>query len=207
MLFRSRLRPHQRGSETVGVPWVSKASIETRKHGSRNKDELVVYPRHVTGAIRLLLFTGCRLREILDLEWKEVDLERGLLLLADSKTGRKAVVLNGAAIAVLSALRPTGSCVVPGTSGDRSRHDLKRPWEHIRAAAALDDVRLHDLRHTHASTGASAGFGLPIIGRLLGHASPMTTQRYAHLADDPLRRASEAIGDHLVRALSPRTVS
>jgi integrase len=107
----------------------------------------------------------------------------------------------GAAISVLSSLDRIGTYVIPATDHSKPRHDLKRPWDHIRSAAELEDVRIHDLRHTYASIGASAGFGLPVVGRLLGHASPMTTQRYAHLADDPLRRASEAIGDSLMRAL------
>ena len=191
-------------AETKGLPWEIKASEATAKHVPKGGPQTVVYPPHVTGAIRLLLFTGCRLGEILNLRWDEVDLERGLLLLPDSKTGRKAVILNGAALSVLASLERIGDFVVPGTDPARPRHDLKRPWEHIRAHAELEGVRLHDLRHTHASIGASAGFGLPIVGRLLGHASTMTTQRYAHLADDPVRRASEAIGDHLKEVLGAK---
>lgn len=190
-----------RQAETEGLPFKRSAGNAKLKQRRKPEDPSVPYPKHVIAAVRLLLFTGCRLREILNLRWKDVDLERGALLLSDSKTGRRAVLLNGAAVAVLSSLEHLGSCVVPGTDPNKPRHDLKRPWDHIRAAAGLEDVRLHDLRHTHASIGAGSGFGLPVLGRLLGHASPMTTQRYAHLADDPLRRASEAIGDHLVRAL------
>ncbi len=188
-------------AETDGLPWVVKATGEKAKHvpkANRN----TVYTSHITNAIRLLLLTGCRLREILHLRWSEVDLERGLLLLPDSKTGRKTVILNRASIAILSSAEHIGSFVVPSADLDRPRHDLKRPWDHIRAAASLDDVRLHDLRHTHASIGAGAGFGLPVVGRLLGHASSATTQRYAHIADDPARRASEAIGLHLDNALN-----
>lgn len=196
-----RLGTTLRLAKTDGLPWAIKASAATAKHVPKAIPQTIIYPPHVTGAIRLLLFTGCRLGEILNLRWDEVDLERGLLLLPDSKTDRKAVILNGAAIAVLTSLQRIGRYVVPGTDADRPRHDLKRPWDHIRSHARLDAVRLHDLRHTHASIGASAGFGLPIVGRLLGHASTTTTQRYAHLADDPLRRASEAIGVHLKQAL------
>ncbi len=196
-----RLGEALRLAETEGLPWEITASSATAKHVPKTGSQTIVYPPHVTAAIRLLLFTGCRLREILNLRWGEVDLERGLLLLANSKTGRKAVILNGAAIAVLTSLERVGDFVIPGADLTRPRHDLKRPWDHVRAHSGLDDVRLHDLRHTHASIGASAGFGLPIVGRLLGHASSITTQRYAHLADDPVRRASEAIGDHLRQAL------
>jgi len=188
-------------AETQGLPWTVNASGETARHLPHESHRRIVYPRHVTGAIRLLLLTGCRLREILNLRWPEVDLERGLLLLPDSKTGRKTVILNAAAVSVLASLERTGTYVIPGNDPNKPRHDLKRPWDHIRAAAELGDVRLHDLRHTHASIGAGAGFGLPIVGRLLGHASAATTQRYAHIADDPARRASEAIGAYLAGAL------
>ena len=183
------------------MPWNIKATGDKTKHVAKTKRN-TVYPFHVTNAIRLLLLTGCRLREILHLRWSEVDLERGLLLLLDSKTGRKTVILNRSAVAILSSSERVGAFVVPSSDPKRPRHDLKRPWDHIRAAAKLDDVRLHDLRHTHASIGAGAGFGLPVVGRLLGHASSATTQRYAHIAGDPARRASEAIGLQFSAALN-----
>lgn len=197
-------------AETDGLPWNIKATGDRRKHVAKD-NQSIIYPSHVTNAIRLLLMTGCRLREILHLRWKEVDIGRGLLFLPDSKTGRKTVILNRCAIAILESMGRTDRYVIPGDIPSQPRHDLKRPWTHIRAAADLEDVRLHDLRHTHASIGAMAGFGLPIVGKLLGHASSMTTQRYAHIADDPARRASDAIGLTLVRMMggenSTQTVS
>jgi integrase len=186
-----------RQAETTGLAWIPKAEGKAAKHRAKPEKQFVVYPPDVTGAIRLLLFTGCRLREILHLRWGEVDLERGLLHLPDSKTGKKTVVLNTAAVDILKSLSNRDVYVIPGDVKGRPRHDLKRPWDHIRHAAALPDVRLHDLRHTHASFGVASGLGLPIIGRLLGHASPLTTARYAHLADDPVRRASDIIGTKL----------
>jgi len=81
------------------------------------------------------------------------------------------------------------------------RSDLKRPWAAVQARAKLGGVRLHDLRHTHASFGAAGGLGLPIIGKLLGHKRTSTTARYAHLDIDPLRRASEHIGGRIAAAL------
>ncbi|MFN3249415.1 tyrosine-type recombinase/integrase [Roseibium album] len=197
-------------AETKGLPWTIKVTGDKRKHVAKGSQS-IIYPSHVTNAIRLLLMTGCRLREILHLQWKEVDIGRGLLFLPDSKTGRKTVILNRSAIAILESMDRTDRYVIPGDIPSQSRHDLKRPWTHIRAAADLQDVRLHDLRHTHASIGAMAGFGLPIVGKLLGHASSMTTQRYAHIADDPARRASDAIGLTLERLMggenSMQTVS
>jgi integrase len=152
-------------------------------------------------AIQLLLFTGCRLREILHLKWEQVDLERGLLFLPDSKTGRKTIILNAPALAVLTKLERVGSYVIPGDDLEKPRADLKRPWEAVSKRAGLYGVRLHDLRHTYASFGAGGGLGLPIIGKLLGHTQASTTQRYAHLDNDPLRRASEQIGGTIAAAL------
>lgn len=171
---------------------------------ARPENRKTVYPPQITGAIRLLLLTGCRLREILNLHWSEVDTERGLLHLPDSKTGRKVVFLSGAALNVLASLPRRGACIIPGDHPDKPRHDLKKPWKHIRKEAGLEDVRLHDLRHTHAPIGAASGLGLPIVGKLLGHKSTATTQRYAHLADDPVRRGAEVIGAELEKALAPK---
>ena len=88
-----------------------------------------------------------------------------------------------------------------GREGEQARSDLKRPWAAVAKRAGLDGVRIHDLRHTHASVGAGAGLGLPIIGKLLGHAQANTTARYAHLDADPLRRASDRIGSHIAAAM------
>jgi integrase len=148
-----------------------------------------------------LLFTGCRLREILHLRWEHVDLERGCLFLPESKSGRKTVILSAPALAVLNALERIGPYVVPGDDPEQQRHDLKRPWDAVTKRAGLTGVRLHDLRHTYASFGAGGGLGLPIIGRLLGHVQVATTARYAHLDNDPLRRASEAIARRIAAAL------
>src|SRR5204862_1250052 len=135
---------------------------------------------HAIAAIRLLLFTGCRLREILHLKWEHADFERGLLLLPDSKTGRKTVVLNAPALAVLANLERIGPYVISGDDPEKPRADLKRPWKAVANRAGLEGIRLHDLRHTYASFGAGEGLGWPIIGRLLGHTQASTTQRYAH---------------------------
>ena len=119
-------------------------------------------------AIRLLLFTGCRLREILHLRWDQVDSDRGLLFLAgDSKTGKKTIILNAPALAVMTGLDGVGPYVIPGSCPANPRADLKRPWEAVVRRAGLEGVRLHDLRHTYASFGAGSGLGLPIIGKLL----------------------------------------
>ena len=106
-------------------------------------------------------------------------------------------MLNAPALAVLNSLERVGPYVVPGDDPEQPRHDLKRPWDAVTKRAGLIGVRLHDLRHTYASFGAGGGLGLPIIGRLLGHTQSATTARYAHLDNDPLRRASEAIAGRI----------
>jgi integrase len=103
------------------------------------------------------------------------------------------------------ALNAVGSHVIAGQragmDGEKPRADLNKPWRSIAKRAGLAGLRIHDLRHTHASFGAGAGLGLPIIGKLLGHKNAGTTQRYAHLDTDPLRRASEHIGGRLAMAM------
>jgi integrase len=196
-----RLGSAIREAETKGIPWDVDERKPKAKHLPKTKNRFTKIGPFAAAAIRLLLFTGCRLREILHLKWEQVDLERGLLFLADSKTGKKSVILNAPALAVLTGLDRLGSYVVPGDDPDKPRADLKRPWEAVARRAGLEGVRLHDLRHTYASFGAGGGLGLPIIGKLLGHTQASTTQRYAHLDADPLRRASEAIGGRIAAAL------
>lgn len=159
---------------------------------------------YTVAAIRLLLLTGARLGEILGLRWDWVDFERGLIRLPDSKTGAKPIYLNAPALEVLAGLPriENNPHVIVGAKSGTALVNLQKPWRRIRKAAGLADVRLHDLRHSFASWGAGAGEGLPIIGKLLGHRTPTTTARYAHLAADPVRAANEKIGAHIVAALT-----
>lgn len=196
----ARLGDALRLAETSGIPWTPDPGKNV-KHAPKADKRVVVFDRWSIAAIRLLIFTGCRMREILHLRWREVDLERGVLLLPDSKTGRKTVILAAAAIEILRALERVGDYVILGAAPNAPRADLNRPWARIRKYAEIEDVRLHDLRHTFASVGAGSGLGLPIIGKLLGHASVATTQRYAHLADDPVRRGADVIAARIKLAL------
>lgn len=158
---------------------------------------------YAIAAMRLLILTGARLREILHAEWNGVDFERGILNLKDSKTGAKPVYLSAAALAVLAELpRTSGNPhVISGSKKGAPRADLKKPWALITEAAGLPGLRLHDLRHSFASIGAGASLGLPIIGKLLGHSQPATTARYAHLDADPMRRAVDTIGATITAAM------
>jgi integrase len=158
---------------------------------------------YAVAAFRLLLLTGCRLSEIQTLEWKCVDLDAREARLPDSKTGAKTVHLGGAAVAVLRSLpRATGNpFVIVGKNDGQHLTDLQHPWRRIREAAGLQDVRIHDLRHTFASGGLAVGEGLPIIGKLLGHTQVQTTARYAHLAAAPVKLAADRIAGRLAAAL------
>jgi integrase len=198
-----RLGAAVREAETTGVPWDIDRARPASKHLQKTGRLTVISP-FAAAAIRLLLFTGCRLREILDLKWSEVDFERGILNLSDSKTGRKPVILNAPALSIIAALPQVGDYVISGDSPTQPRSDLKRPWMVVTRRASLDGLRLHDLRHSYASVGAGAGFGLPVIGKLLGHRSVETTQKYAHLDADPIRRATNTIGATIAAALEGR---
>ena len=189
-----------REAETVSLPYTVDATKPKAKHAPKEANRRTVIGPHAAAALRLLIFTGARLREILRLRWEHVDFERGLLLLPTSKTGKKTIVLNAPAIAILNAFPRSGEYVIAGTSVDSPRSDLKKPWKAVAVRAGLTGVRIHDLRHTHASVGAGAGLGLAIIGKLLGHTQTATTQRYAHLDNDPLKKASENIGSRLAVA-------
>ena len=195
-----RLGAAIREGETDGIPWEVDHSKQTSKHVPKS-DRSTKLGSHAAGALRLLIFTGCRLREILHLKWTEIDFERGLLFLSSSKSGKRTVVLNSPAISVLEGLPRVGQYVIAGNDPDRPRSDLKRPWLIVTKRAGLPGVRIHDLRHSFASFGAGSGLGLPIVGKLLGHATQRMTARYAHLDNDPLRRASENIARQISKAM------
>jgi integrase len=150
-------------------------------------------------AVRLLLLTGARRGELLAARWTDVDLEAGVWTKPGSTTKQKTthrVPLSEAACRLLTGMRREAAkdaeWLFPALRKSGPRTDLDDAWAFVRKAAGIPDVRLHDCRHSFASVLASQGLSLPIIGALLGHATPTTTARYAHLLDDPLRRATEA---------------
>ncbi|MBF0183721.1 MAG: tyrosine-type recombinase/integrase [Magnetococcales bacterium] len=162
---------------------------------------------YTVAAIRLLIFTGARLGEIRTLRWEDVDLQRAVLRLPDSKTGAKSITLNPPAMELLSSLpRAEGNpFVIVGKVNGHCMVNINKPWRAIREAAELPTLRVHDLRHVFASIGVGMGMGLPIVGKLLGHTQAATTARYAHLASDPLQRASAQIGEHLKAAMEGKS--
>lgn len=210
---RDRLRPH--GTNPVkGI----ERFRESRRERFLSRDEMAGLGRALSdpaigrrhspfalAAIALLLLTGMRRNEVLALRWREVDFERGMLLLEDSKTGRKPVLLGAPALQLLANLpRVEGASkpfVFPGAIDGKPLQDIKKAWQTVRAASGLDGVRIHDLRHTFASVTAGAGGSLPMIGRLLGHTQSQTTNRYAHLASDPLRELADRAAASISTAL------
>lgn len=155
--------------------------------------------------IRLLILTGARRGEIQGLQWKEVDLVRRSIVLPDarSKTGARRIPLSDAAIEVLEGIKRKGDYVFPANRANAaSGHTvgLPRAWRAIREEAGLDDLRIHDLRHSFASFAAEAGASLQLIGKALGHTQMRTTERYAHLRDDPLHALVNEIGERVKAA-------
>ncbi len=169
-------------------------------------DERAKVPANI---LRLLLLTGARKGEIVGLRREYLDLGRGLARLPDSKTGAKAIVLSAPARQLLAELIGDGNepgYLFPGPRPARGTAGkpyggLKGFWAHVREQAKLVDTRIHDLRHSYAAVGASGGSSLLVIGKLLGHSQAATTERYAHLADDPVRQAADTIGNRIAAAL------
>ena len=150
---------------------------------------------HAAAAIRLLMLTGCRCGEILDLRWEDVHLEARELRLRDSKTGPRAVPLSPAAARVLAQVpRVAGNpWVIVGRKPGGRLSQLTCQWHRVRARAGLEDVRVHDLRHSFASRALALGESLAMIGRLLGHSRIQTTARYAHLARDSVKSSAAKV--------------
>ena len=142
-------------------------------------------------AIRLLLFTGARSSEITGLRWQWICGARAVL--PDSKTGPRTIQLPPPARAILHTLPRAGRFVFPNRKGDGPMTDLGYRWNKLRKLAGLDDVRVHDCRHTYASHAVMSGLDLYTVGRLLGHADAGSTERYAHLADEHVRDAAGRI--------------
>jgi integrase len=151
-------------------------------------------------AVRLALLTGARRGELLAAKWVHFDLATGVWVKPASTTKQKSlhrVALSDVAVRLLLEMRrhsPGEMWVFPARRGGH-RKSIRDPWDAIRAAAGIPDVRLHDLRHTFASISASSGASMPLIGAMLGHASPATTHRYTHLLDDPQRVAANKVAE------------
>lgn len=154
----------------------------------------------VANAIRLLLLTGSRRNEALSATWSQFDLEKGVWTKPAHTTKQNKMEhlpLSSSTISLLTNMKSkaTTEYLFPGKIPGQPFQDIKKAWKTIKTRADLPDIRLHDLRHTHASHLVSSGLSLSIVGKLLGHTQASTTQRYAHLADTPLREAAELFGE------------
>lgn len=200
----ARLGATLRLAETEGLPWQFQEGKKAKHRPTKAENQRETISPHAVAAIRLLLLTGARLSEILKLQWQHISVEHGVLNLPTSKTGKKVIYLGAPELEILATLpRVEGNpYVIVGEKADQPRRDLKRPWRRITAHAGLIGVRLHDLRHTNAAKGAGSGMGLLLVGKLLGHLSPSTTERYAHIANDHLRQASQTISNTIMQDLA-----
>jgi integrase len=147
--------------------------------------------QHIVG---LLLLTGARVRELLDARWEHVDVERRSWLIPVAKTKPRHVPLSAAALAIIEALPRVKDCpfLVPNLDTLKPFVSIKHSWQRAIRVAKLPGLRIHDLRHSAASFMVNSGVDLFAVGKVLGHASYQSTQRYAHLANDTLLAAVEA---------------
>jgi integrase len=178
---------------------------------------LAAHPHQAAAnAIRLLLLTGARRGEVLGATWEQFDLGAGVWTKPSAHTKQKRqhrVPLSAPARQLLAEMkaaaerceiatnRGSSPFVFPGRFGAEPLGDVKKSWAAVCRAAQITGVHVHDLRHTYASLLASDGLSLPVIGALLGHTQASTTQRYAHLFDDPLRAATERVGSAITGAV------
>lgn len=153
--------------------------------------------QNTANAIRLLLLTGARKSEVLQARWEQFDLSKGVWTKPSAHTKQRKVhriPLSPPVLKLLEAMPRTGEYLFPGRVRGKPLQDIKKTWTRALNLAEIEGFRLHDLRHTYASVLVSSGASLPIIGALLGHTQAATTQRYAHLLDDPLREATGRMG-------------
>jgi integrase len=212
-----RLGATLRIAECEGLPWSVDESKPKSKHLPKPENRRTLFPRVTTAAIELLLFTGCRLSEVLNLRWDQVDFAEGTIKLPETKTGKRTdepqiVVINAPARQVLKQLQKAKASpwVLP------SRLDAHRPlaksvvenaWQRIRTAAKLKDgrygwARLHDLRHTVGTRAGQSGANAFLVRDLLRHKDLSMTGRYVNRDDDPLRTLSELVGEGIAAELA-----
>ncbi len=150
--------------------------------------------------IRLLMFTGARLSEIRDAKWKWVDLKNATITLPDSKTGKKIIHLSPATIEILKNVPKVkgNPYIIVGSLEGKALNAAQKPWQRVRKIAKLEDVRIHDLRHTFASLCVAQGMSLQMVAKLLGHSQTSTSERYAHLAKESIQEATAQVGEVIV---------
>jgi integrase len=202
--FLSEAELHELSKALIWYEKERKYLAEQPHSKKKPKKEINTSTAYVTTAIRLLLLTGARCNEIMTLKWSDVDFKRKLIRLQESKTGQKTIYLSAPALLLLDKTPriKDNPYVICGRKEGSHLVNIKDSWGEIRGKAGLKDVRIHDLRHNYASTAVASGHHLKVIGSLLGHADTQTTERYAHLANDPLQTANEAISKKILDAMA-----
>jgi len=192
--FRERIRERFLSAEEVVS--LGRAFAEVDVSAGESKEDW-----RAVNILRLLVYTGARLSEILTLQWSWIHWDEGYARLPDSKTGTKTVPLPQPALDVLRKISDehgrSGKFVFPGTRSDTHFTGIQKPWQRIRLRAGLPDVRIHDLRHCFASTAVAHGESLYLVGAVLGHRTTSTTQRYAHLAMQPILESANRTSSRL----------
>ncbi|MBX9787037.1 MAG: site-specific integrase [Alphaproteobacteria bacterium] len=161
------------------------------------------YPNQaVTCIFKLLILTGARKGEVLHATWDQFNLQKGVWTKPSHLTKQNKeehLPLSIEAIEILETMKSQASSpfLFPGKVEGKSIQEVKRAWDTIRKKAGFPELRIHDFRHTHAAHLVSNGFTLNIVGKLLGHTQPSTTDIYAHLADKPLRQAAQLFGSRV----------
>lgn len=181
-------------------------SIDEIKQLGKVLDELEAEGMNIKALniTRLWVLTGCRRQEIVELKWDEIDFERALLVLADSKTGRSVRPLAAAAIKLLNTIQRSDDSdfVFPADSGEGFFQGTKRVWPTIVKNANLEGVTPHTLHHTMGAIATSSGEALALTGTILGHANMRSTMIYAHVEMDPSKLAADRVGEQLAAALA-----
>jgi len=169
--------------------------------GLAMKQLKAIESEYVLGVIKLLILTACRKSEILNLKWEYIDFNNSCMNLPDTKTGERKIHLNPSAISILQSLERKSDYVFVSRVQNKRITDISLTWKKICNIAELKNVRPHDLRHTFASHAVNNGFSLPIIAKMLGHKDLKTTQRYAHLHEDPVKKANDNVSLKLKKVM------
>lgn len=192
-----KLKEHVRYLTDSELEWLGEALVQA-------EDEYVSL--FAIAAIRFILFTGCRRDEALLLRWDSVDIEQKLIYLPDSKVGQRPLYFGQVVAEMLMKLpRVEGSPLVfPSSVGGETKISIQKVWDKIRTRAGLEDVRINDLRHNFASATVSSGESLYITSKLLGHKNQRTTERYAHMAPDPVKNATDLISSRFLKIIDKK---
>lgn len=160
----------------------------------KHPEHYAISNKTIVAIIKFLLLTGVRKREAMDMQWSDVDFTKSTWLLKFNKSGKaRHIALNTDAMAILNALPKISTYIFANPEAGKPYNDIRKTFDKVMQCAGISNMRIHDLRHNFASLAVNSGESLFVVQKLLGHASPQTTQRYAHLQHSTLQNASEKI--------------